>query len=227
MDALEDARSVLRTAEQKLRVILVEAAEVGNYDQLPQIAEWAKLLNATLFGQSVAEPSKPPPQPLERAEALPVSATAAHEPLAVVNSRTPVLDAHRVKTGRRKKTRQSKNSSSGYPKFIREGDALIKIGWSKSQGKPYEHKAPRAVLRALVKELIRIGSGGARFTVEGIFPLKDTGKTDIPDYQAYLTLAWLRSVELITQHGRQGYSLPNGADLERQSEQKWNELSKR
>jgi hypothetical protein len=117
---------------------------------------------------------------------------------------------------------------SEYPKFVREGDSLVKIGWSKREGKPYEHRAPRGVLRALVQALARVGSGGERFTVEGILPLKDAAdNSDIPDYQAYLTLAWLRSTGLITQHGRQGYSLPNAEELERQSEQLWGNLTAR
>ena len=75
-------------------------------------------------------------------------------------------------------------------------------------------------MRALVTELVRIGAEGERYTVVGIFPLKDADKSEIPDYQAYLTLAWLRIVELITQHRRQEYSLPNAAELDRKSELK-------
>jgi hypothetical protein len=84
------------------------------------------------------------------------------------------------------------------------------------------------VLRALVQALTGIGAGGDRFTVEPLLPLKDTTSNgDIPDYQAYLTLAWLRSAELVTQHGRQGYSLPDGSNLERDAERKWAELKTR
>ena len=43
MGALDEASAVLRAAEQNLRIILVKAAEGGDYDHLLQIAEWAKL----------------------------------------------------------------------------------------------------------------------------------------------------------------------------------------
>lgn len=221
---------MLRTAEQQLRAILVQAAEAGNYDHLPRVAEWAKVLNAMVAGQTIAD--SPPAALPTRTETVedddddpPARDSSIQERQAAPRAVAPVI--RRAKGGRRKKTRRSGVAASGYPKFVREGESLVKIGWSKSEKKPYEHKAPRTVLRALVKELGRIGAGGERFTVEGIFPLKDASKSDIPDYQAYLTLAWLRSVELITQHGRQGYSLPNAGDLERQSEQKWNELTTR
>src|SRR5262249_22934714 len=131
-----------------------------------------------------------------------------------------------AKTVRRKKSRRGKRVKSEYPKFVREGDSLVKIGWSKRERKPYEHKAPRNVLRALVQALVRVGTGGERFTVDGILPLKHGG-AEIPDYQTYLTLAWLRSVGLITQHGRQGYSLPDAEGLDRKSEQQWGSLTSR
>lgn len=105
---------------------------------------------------------------------------------------------------------------------------MVKIGWSKSEAKTYEHKAPRAVLQALLRALIRVGAAGKRFTVEGLLPLKDSASnSEIPDYQTYLTLAWLRNVNLITQHGRQGYSLLPDFDLEQESNRHWDQLDTR
>jgi hypothetical protein len=225
MGALEEASAVLRAAEQNLRSILVKAAERGDYDDLPQIAEWAKLLNSTLGGHGSSAELAPikyhPPEPA-------LSGNGIHERLVEARSKATPSGSNRGKAGRRKKQRRSRTTKSEYPKFLREGDSLVKIGWSKSESKPYEHKAPRAVLRALVQSLTRAGGKGERFTMEGIFPLKNiSDSSEIPDYQAYLTLAWLRSVGLIVQHGRQGYSLPKGMDLERESERHWNDLKPR
>jgi hypothetical protein len=218
MDPLEEATAALRAAEQQLRSILVKAAESGDYDHLPRIAGWARLLSATLGGQPVAE--LPPVQP--------PSDNGVHERAAEVTARSPATGARRVQASRRKQGRRSRAAKEGYPQFVREGDSLVKIGWSKSEGRTYEHKAPRGVLRALVQALVRVGSGGERFTVEALLPLRDTAAgSDIPDYQTYLTLAWLRTVGLVTQHGRQGYSLPAGSDIERESERQWAELKAR
>lgn len=224
MDALKETTAALRTAEQQLRNIIAKAAERGDYDHLPQIAEWAKLLSTALSGQPVSELAPIPPEIIPSSP----SENGVHNRAAAVRTRTPTTVNCKAKAGRRKKGRRSKKAKAEYPKFTREGDALVKIGWSKSEGKTYEHKAPRSVLRALVQALIRVGSGGERFTVDDLLPLKDAASSsEIPDYQTYLTLAWLRSVDLITQHGRQGYSLLPGTDLERESERLWSQLNTR
>ncbi len=223
MNALEQGLAVLRSAEQELRSILARAAEVGDYDHLPRIAEWAKILSAIPGGQTDAEPARLPFQRMvsDRGE------NGVHERAATPPPAGAASDGARVMARRRRKRRRSR-TPEGYPQFVREGESLVKIGWSKSEGKTYEHKAPKGVLRALVKALLRVGVGGGRFTADVLLPLKDSvGGSEIPDYQTYLTLAWLRSTGLITQHGRQGYSLPAGFDLERESERQWGELKTR
>jgi hypothetical protein len=227
MDALGEASAVLRDAEQQLRLILVRAAENGNYDLVPRIAEWAKLLNSALGGQPVIQPL-----PAGAACALP-SDNGVHEPEDAdeddgEDEDTAPAPTRKARGRRRAKGRRGKATKEGYPKFVREGDSLVKIGWSKSEDKTYEHKAPRAVLRALIQTLARVGAGGERFTVEPLLPLRDTASgREIPDYQTYLTLAWLRNANLVTQHGRQGYSLPEASILEREAERQWVELKTR
>jgi hypothetical protein len=221
MGALEDAKAVLQTAEQKLRTILVQAAEAGDYDHLPRIAEWAKVVNIALGGLAATD-TTPAPNPsiprslLDNDAGPPMDDFAGSAP-----RRAPVA---RI-AGRRKKPRK-KVKKDGYPNFIREGNTLVKIAWSKTEGKPYEHKAPRGVLRALIQAITRVGADGERFTMEGLLPLKDGG-TEIPDYQTYLALAWLRRIGLITQHGRQGYSLPQDTDLDRETDRQWSQLATR
>lgn len=224
MDALKEATAALRSAEQQLRSIIAKAAEGGDYDHLSRIAEWAKLLSVTLNGQPVTEPER------IQLEAIPMppSGNGVLPRPATARDRSPATVARKAKAGKRRKAGRSKTANADYPQFVREDESLVKIGWSKSKSKTYEHKAPRSVLRALVQALIRVGSGGERFTVDGLLPLKDTASSsEIPDYQTYLTLAWLRSVDLITQHGRQGYSLLPGKDLERESERFWGQLNTR
>ncbi len=102
----------------------------------------------------------------------------------------------------------------------------MKIGWSKREKAPYEHRAPKRVLQLLVESLLRVGGSGQRFTTDDVLPLREEG-TEIPTYQSYLTLAWLREVGLIVQHGRQGYSLLPGANLTQESDRLWNLLPAR
>ena len=49
----------------------------------------------------------------------------------------------------------------------------------------------------------------------------------MPSYQAYLALAWFRVEALVTQHGRQGYSLPEGINLTNEAERRWDKLPAR
>jgi hypothetical protein len=123
---------------------------------------------------------------------------------------------------------RGKSNSPKYPLFVREGGNLVKIGWSKSEKKEYEHKAPRHVLKLLASVLSKVAAGSKRITMRQVLPLTDrTNGSEVPSYQTYLCLAWLRSIGLVRQHGRQGYSIPNGLILESSVENRWQELRER
>jgi hypothetical protein len=116
-----------------------------------------------------------------------------------------------------------------YPRFVRESDALVKIGWSKRENSEYEHKAPHSVLLVLSRALQRLAAHRKRVTMDDLLPLQDSANgSEVPSYQAYLCLAWLRTLRLIKQHGRQGYSLSHGgADLPSLVQKHWDTLPKR
>jgi len=101
----------------------------------------------------------------------------------------------------------------GYPKFFRNGDALVKIGWSKSEKAEYEHRAPIPVLNCVVAAIEGM-SKRQRFPMESVIStIFMPGGAEIPTYQTYLCLAWLRQEALVIQHGRQGYSVKSGIQL--------------
>lgn len=118
---------------------------------------------------------------------------------------------------------KTRNKLGQYPKFVREGDNLIKIGWSKSQRAEYEHKSPKRLLAVLCDSLA--SANAKQIMMDKVLPLKDpVNGSPFPDYQSYLCLAWLRSAGLVIQHGRQGYSLPKGIELEKSVETLWANL---
>jgi hypothetical protein len=121
---------------------------------------------------------------------------------------------------------RGRNKLGQYPRFLREGDNLVKIGWSKSQRAEYEHKSPKRLLAVLRESLT--GANGKRILMDKVLPLKDpvTGSV-FPDYQSYVCLAWLKFAGLVIQHGRQGYSLPKGIELEKSVEALWANLLSR
>ncbi len=97
-----------------------------------------------------------------------------------------------------------------YPQFFRSGDSLVKVGWSKSERAEYEHKCPKRVLDVLVSECTRVAGPGKRFVMDKLLPLRDPASgTELPGYQAYVALAFLRHAGLVEQHGRSGYSIAN------------------
>jgi hypothetical protein len=95
-----------------------------------------------------------------------------------------------------------------------DGRQLVKIGWSKAKKKEYEHRAPREVLDVLAESILAVSRTRKRFTVEDLVPLRHPQEgTEIPSYQTYLCVAWLRQEGLLRQHGRDGYTLARDSDL--------------
>jgi hypothetical protein len=197
MNRIDSGKQVLREAEQSLQRLLADAAINGDYAALPVLAEWAQRVASLLDLDVAAEES------LEK----------------------PVWSAPRTTKPTKKPSR--KKRSAGYPKFVKDDDNLVKIGWSKRDGSEYEHKARKEVVRAVVTSISLAGRRGKRFTMETILPLKNLDGSSIPDYQAYLVLAWLRSIELVTQHGRLGYTVPQDIDLADVVEDCWARLADR
>ncbi len=116
-----------------------------------------------------------------------------------------------------------------YPHFFKEGEVLVKVAWSKSKRGEYEHKSPQKVLTALVIALLEVGSKGQRFVMDKVLPLRDTGNggAEVPEYQAYVCLAWLRHEGFVQQHGRSGYSIPKPDELAESVANCWGRLNSR
>jgi len=126
---------------------------------------------------------------------------------------TPVSSAKRAAKGK------------DYPRFGRRGESLVKVGWSKREKNEYEHKAPKRAVDLLVSALVRTGINGRIFQANDILPLADPDEgTEIPVYQVYLSLAWLRGLGLVDQHGRQGYSVTKPKELMATVEGAWHSL---
>ena len=94
-----------------------------------------------------------------------------------------------------------------YPRFERDGGRLIKIGWSKKSREEYEHRASREVAQAFARALWNAMEPGKTFAMEEVLPVRDSAGDELPDYQSYLSLAWLRSEGAIEKLGRDGYVL--------------------
>jgi hypothetical protein len=196
MDIIQRTEGLLTETESTLVRFAGEAGAARDYDRAASLIEIARKIKqmAEQFTSSAAK---------TEVRVNPADETKDVHPIA--ESKTPV---------------RSRNKLGHYPRFVREGDNLIKIGWSKSQRAEYEHKSPRRLLTVLCASLT--SANGKRIIMDKVLPLKDpVNESSFPDYQSYVCLAWLKSAGLVTQHGRQGYSLPKGIELEKSVEALW------
>jgi len=109
---------------------------------------------------------------------------------------------------------RKKRKASPYPKFFREGDTLLKLGWSRKSRSEYEHRASREAILAVAERVAEVASPNntetaGRFTVEDLGDVRMAEADEpISGCQVYLCIAWFRKTGLIVQHGRRGYTLP-------------------
>ncbi len=246
MDTLSRGVAAIRRAEAELRGLLSEAAVAARYDEVLVLGEWAKQLHGLVAGVAAGQDTEgdnfatpgavgdrdavAPPAP----GIVPMSERQyPASPLMAWNGRTAAPLTRRANKKQRKKGAVRSSSprtspASAYPQFLRDDAHLIKIGWSKKEKRQYEHKAPKVVLDLLLAALLSAGRDGHWFTTEDVLPLRETvDGGEVPSYQAYLCLAWLRVEALIEQHGRQGYSLPRPDQLGDLVGERWEELPRR
>jgi len=199
MAIIQRTHNLLTDTEKTLVGLASEAGGARDYDQAASLIELArKIKQLTEQFMSGASRNETPAN----------SADETKDVHPGAESKTPI---------------RSRNKLGQYPRFVREGDNLVKIGWSKSQRAEYEHKSPKRLLAVLCESLT--SANGKRIMMNKVLPLKDpvTGAA-FPDYQSYVCLAWLKSTGLVTQHGRQGYSLPKGTELGESVETLWANL---
>lgn len=110
-----------------------------------------------------------------------------------------------------------------YPKFVRSGADLLKIGWSKKSCCEYKHRAARASVFLLVDALTARGAEGSPVSGKDLLEIEDPTTTSvIPTYQVYATLGWLTEAGLIEPLGRRGSLIP--IDLRFRAEAAWKDL---
>lgn len=203
MGASGEAATLLKSTVQGLNIIMQKAVTAGEYRDLPALARAAQTLSG------LAEQLEGPPPLLD-----------IETPKRLTSKRPP--------SGSGKRPHSSRRPNAGYPKFKRDGDKLVKIGWSKSQRSEYEHRAPKIVAHVLFGSMARLDKRQFPVPVENLLPLADPqDNTEIPPHQVYLALGWLKSEGIVQQHGRDGYSLAVNGDASKVVEQRWAALPNR
>lgn len=204
MRRIERAAEAIRAAENAVASLVSEAGQEREWDEASTFIEIGRRLRNLVDELSAARKESPQ------------SFTAdMPSPAVALNVKSPPAPKSHKK--------------AVYPQFFKEGEMLVKVAWSKSQRSEYEHKSPRRVLILLVDSLLKVGSKGKRLTMDKVLPLHDTENAgaEMPDYQGYVCLAWLRHEGLIQQHGRSGYSIPKPGGLAKSTVDCWERLKSR
>lgn len=190
------ALQTLRAAETAIATLVREAVDHGRYEEIPQLADIARSL-AELRERHDPAVSAPDEQQID-----------PHPPLA---------ETHRQRSGggvpeqahaRRRGPLTKRGTTpipSDLPRFEREDNKLIKVGWSARDGKTYEHRVPKSVLDIVAAELMKQTQARKPFKMEKLVPIKDSLGGEIPSYQAYLVLKWLQEARVVERRGNDGY----------------------
>ena len=177
MGTIQEAAQVLLEAKNRLRQILDSALKAQQYSDVARVAHTAE--EVTKLATALAE--------------------TAERPVAGMRSELHRARVRRPSTG--------PGNGRKYPIFEREGDRLVKIGWSKKKRAEYEHRASREAVLCFVQHLADHVGEAELFDMESLLPVPDSTGGDVPDYQAYLTLRWLQEVGAVEKRGRDGYLL--------------------
>ena len=203
----ERARTILSSAEKEIQRLLEEAVQMREYEAVPALGSLAAHLSRMLNG--TLSPSLPPAE----GEVDPRGGNGVNDTPASVQA--PVRD-------------RSKAARVTYPQFWRDGNHLVKVGWSSANGATYGHKADRRVVDSVARAITTIAAKRRRFQVQDLEKAqRANNNVEIPNYQLYVALAWLRWAGLVVQHGRQGYSLPVPARFLDDLNTAWAQLAER
>jgi hypothetical protein len=181
MGKLQAAHQFIDAAEKQLRELIARAAADGDYVVISQLVEAAEGLRRTTKLLEDAHLGRPESQ----------ASPAAIEPApAAAAANAPTIEAVR-------------RTTKEYPRFERQGDRLIKVGWSKKDRAEYEHRTEKEVALAVSLYLAEAPKEQT-FRMDDLLPI-EIEENEVPLYQAYLVLAWLRDRGLIGKQGKDGY----------------------
>ena len=196
-----EAAALLRRTEEELRTLLNAALGTHTYSDVAIYAQIADELVAIRNRWSTTEGRQVN------------TGTLAEQLVAIPNSR-PIPET----------AVSSRKSRPEYPKFHREGERLVKTGWSKKDRKEYQHNTPFSVVEAVAAAL---RSTTGKFSMDELLPIQDSTGSTVPSYQAYIVVAWLRQNGAVERIGNNGYITQSDALRADMITRLWNALPTR
>jgi len=199
---MKRASEILAKTEASMRSLIAALVQEGRYDDVAEVTQVARAIGEMRerTGQTRSEGrgSEKPEDRRDR-DTRPTPKTAKGR------------QAHRRRD---------------YPKFEIADGKLVRIGWSKKEKAPYEHRTPRVVFDFVVKAMAAAATTGhgphaAETIIEGA---NSHSAEAIPDYQVYSVIGFLRDSGVLTRRGRSGYEVP--ADIAGRATRAWDEAQR-
>lgn len=204
MKHVNEAYTVLLKAEEDIQEVMRRALSEQCYGDVAQIAALAEDFKSLLQSEHVEGNQQNRPKSNQRN-----------------------ASSSRGRTHRKPVMHRTSHAKERYPKFERDGEKLIKIGWSKKEKKIYEHRAPKEAVICFHKQMTNKKDPNTTFTMDEILPVPDTNGGEVPSYQAYLALAWLRDCGVVRRKGRDGYIYSERSIDEESIKELWTALPER
>jgi hypothetical protein len=209
------ADEIVTKAERELRDLMKRAIDDHRYNEVAVIAAMADGVAGLLA------PGRPG---MLMPSSFPGLAEAAAQHSSNARNAIRQKAATPALARSREKSRAAGGKPAKYPQFQRDGDRLVKIGWSKKDRRTYEHRAPRDIVMSVVRQLGSSTTPGKVFTMESLVPFRDDHGQDIPAYQSYLVLKWLQNIGAVRKKGKDGYIAQGGALDNDRIAQAWDAL---
>ncbi len=187
MKSIPEAHGILADAEKSLRDLMQRELRAQRYVEVAELAGMADALARLARGNS---------QP---------AATQKHSSPMRPSSPSAPAQKEESPPAKRKVGTKRGTAKRGYPRFVRDEDKLIKVGWSKKAREEYEHRAPRLAVLAFAEHVGMSTAKGKTFVIDDLLPVHDAAGEELPSYQVYLALAWLRQAGAVDKKGRDGY----------------------
>jgi hypothetical protein len=191
MDIAAEVSEILSEAERKLTELAMNALQRRDYVTVQWLSTIAERIATTIVGShSECETS--------RGSIIQMAVTP--------NSTKREEDSKRQSIGTLPSS--TSNSMAGpFPHFFRDSEQLIKIGYSKSEKRTYEHRSPNDVLHRLADLIVKSYPSGQLFTTYDVLKQFELETPTLPTYQLYLCLGFLVRSGLVRKNGRSGYTI--------------------
>jgi hypothetical protein len=208
VDYVQPAISAIREAETALSNLIQRAMQSRDYFEARRLVD--AVANISLALAALEPPAKNAPTGPAIGELASCGTDSDH-------GRDALPDRENGPAWKR----TSKARLPPFPRFERDADRLVKIGWSDKEKRSYEHRVALDIVRDLCQFLAEIGTERRVFKIGKLARISASDGTQIPTYQTYLVLKWLQRVGAVSRRGNDGYVVKDGELSPGRLEEHW------